>query len=56
MVMDRDGEKKALQVQLVRCRELASEYTDGVTARNLIELAGELERKLRQIEANQGSP
>jgi hypothetical protein len=50
--MDSDQEKQALQAKLDACRKLASEYTDGVTARNLVELASELEQKLRQIDAN----
>jgi hypothetical protein len=48
--MDKDREKQELQERLVRCHRLANEYTDGVTARNLRELAAELEQKIRAID------
>ena len=50
MDMNRDREKQAVQEKLERCRNLAREYTYGVTARNLKGLVEELEQKLHQIE------
>ena len=44
--MDAEREKQALQEKLVRCRVLLSDFPEGVTARNLNELADELEQKI----------
>jgi hypothetical protein len=48
--MDAEREKQALQEKLVRCRILLSEFLEGVTAKNLNDLAGELEQKIRALE------
>jgi hypothetical protein len=48
--MDRDREKQAIRERIARVRKLASEFLDAVTAKNLSDLADELERKLRQLE------
>ena len=48
--MDAEREKQALQEQLVRCRILLSEFPEGVTAKNLKDLADELEQKIRAPE------
>jgi hypothetical protein len=48
--MDAEREKQALQEKLVRCRILLSEFPEGVTAKNLNDLAGELEQKIRALE------
>jgi hypothetical protein len=44
--VDAEREKQALQEKLVRCRILLSEFPEGVTAKNLNDLADELERKI----------
>jgi Ribonuclease G/E len=48
--MDRDREKQAIREKLTRYRQLASEFPDGITAKNLSDLTDELEQKLRQLE------
>ena len=48
--MDAEREKQALQEQLVRCRILLSEFPEGVTAKNLNDLADELEQKIHSFE------
>jgi hypothetical protein len=48
--MDAGREKQALQEQLVRCRILLSEFPEGVTAKNLNDLADELEQKIHPFE------
>jgi hypothetical protein len=52
--MDDDREKAELEVQLVMCRRLADEFTDGITAENLCELAEELEQRIRQLKNAHG--
>ena len=47
--MDAEREKQALQEKLLRCRILLSEFPEGVTAKNLNDLAAELERKIRAL-------
>jgi len=48
--LDAEREKQALQEQLVRCRILLGEFSEGVTAKNLNDLADELEKKLCALE------
>jgi len=48
--MDAEREKQALQEKLVRCRILLSEFPEGVTAKNLNDLADELERKILALD------
>jgi hypothetical protein len=48
--MDRDREKQAIRERIARVRKLASDFLDGVTAKNLSDLIEELEQKLRQLE------
>jgi hypothetical protein len=48
--MDAEREKQAVQEKLVRCRRLLSEFPEGVTAKNLNDLAAELEQKIRALE------
>jgi hypothetical protein len=48
--MDAEREKQALQEKLVRCRILLSQFSEGVTAKNLNELADELDQKIRALE------
>jgi hypothetical protein len=47
--LDAEREKQALQEQLVRCRILLNQFADGVTAKNLNDLADELEQKIRAL-------
>jgi hypothetical protein len=42
-------EKQELERQLARCRRLAAEFPDGITAMNLKALTEELEQKLLQV-------
>ena len=48
--MERDREKVAIEAQLARCRELAEQYPDGITAMNLRVLTEELEQKVRALD------
>jgi len=48
--MDAEREKQAVQEKLVKCRRLLSEFPEGVTAKNLNDLAAELEQKIRALE------
>ena len=48
--MDAEREKQALQEQLVRCCILLSQFPEGVTVKNLNDLAAELEQKIRALE------
>jgi hypothetical protein len=50
MKMDAAREKQDLQEKLVRCRILLSEFSEGVTAKNLKELAEELEQQIRALD------
>jgi hypothetical protein len=53
--MDKEREKQALNAQLERCRRLSAEFTDGVTVKNLCELADELEQQLPTLETARAS-
>jgi hypothetical protein len=48
--MDPVQEKQALQEKLARCRRIARSLDDDVTVRNLLDLAGELEHKIRMLD------
>lgn len=48
--MDAAREKQDLQEKLVRCRILLSEFPEGVTAKNLKELAEQLEQQIRALD------
>jgi hypothetical protein len=48
--MDNRYEKQELETQLARCRDLAEQFRDGLTAKHLRELEQELEQKLRSKE------
>ena len=50
MKMDRDQEKQELQAKLARCNRLAREFHDGITNRNLRDLAAELEQQIRDLD------
>jgi hypothetical protein len=45
-LMDAEREKQALQEQLVKCRILLSQFSEGVMAENLNDLVDELEQKI----------
>jgi hypothetical protein len=47
--MEAEREKQAFHEQLVRCRILLREFPEGVTAKNLKDLADELEEKIRVL-------
>jgi hypothetical protein len=49
-LMDQARKKKSLQEKLERCRELARQYPEGITAKNLKELEEEIQFDLRAIE------
>jgi hypothetical protein len=44
--MDLERKKQALQEQLVKCRILLSQFSEGATAKNLNDLVDELEQKI----------
>lgn len=48
--MDRNPEKRKIKEQIATCRRLASEFVDGVTARNLEQFAAELQERLEALE------
>ena len=48
--MDAAREKQDLQEKLVRCRILLSEFSEGGTAKNIKDLAAELEQQIRALE------
>ena len=48
--MEAEREKQAVQEKLVRCRILLNQFPEGVTAKNLNDLAAELEQKIRALE------
>ena len=50
MKMDRDHEREELQNKVAKCNRLAREFPDGITNRNLRELAAELENKIRALD------
>jgi hypothetical protein len=45
--MDHTGTKRELEAKLAQCRRLAREFHDGETAKNLQELAYELEQQIQ---------
>jgi hypothetical protein len=51
---DQKPQRPELQQRLARCRELAREYTEGVTAKNLCELAAEIEQEIRALVGGPG--
>jgi hypothetical protein len=42
--------KEALVERLAMCKKLAHEFSDGITAKHIQELAEEIEQQLRAIE------
>ena len=50
MEMDRDHERQKLQDKVAKCIRLTREFPDGITNRNLHELAAELENQIRALD------
>jgi hypothetical protein len=48
--MDRDEEKRKLEDKLAICRRLVSEFDDGVTRSNLLDLIAELEEQIGDLD------
>jgi hypothetical protein len=48
--MDEKRQRHELEERLARCHELAREFTEGMTAKNLRELAAEIELEIRALE------
>jgi hypothetical protein len=44
--MNQKLQRYELEERLVRCRKLAGEFTEGVTAKNLRELTAEIEQEI----------
>jgi hypothetical protein len=56
MRMDRDRERQELQHKVAKCYRLAQEFPDGITNKNLRDLAAELEHKIRDLDRQNPSP
>ena len=50
MKMDRDHERQELQDKVAKCYRLARDFPDGVTNKNLRDLAAELEHQIRDLD------
>ena len=50
MKMDRDREKQELRDKLAKCNRLTSEFRDGITNKNLRDLAAELEQQICDLD------
>ena len=50
MKMDRDHERQELQDKVAKCYRLAREFPDGITNKNLRDLAAELEHQIRDLD------
>jgi hypothetical protein len=51
MKMDRDQERRELQGKVAKCYRLARESPDGITNKNLRDLAAELESQIRDLDS-----
>jgi len=49
MKMDRDHERQKLQDKVAECIRLAGEFPDGITNKNLRDLAAELEDQICEL-------
>jgi len=56
MKMDWDREKQELQVKIARCNRLACEFPDGITNKNLRDLAAELEQQVQDLDRHLRAP
>ena len=52
MKMDRDHERRELQNKVAKCCMLAREFPDGITNKNLRDLAAELESQIRDLDSS----
>ena len=50
MKMDRDHERQELRDKVAKCHRLAREFPDGITNKNLCDLAAELEHQIRDLD------
>jgi hypothetical protein len=46
----RQQRRRELEQRLARCRQLAREYTEGMTAKNLRDLAAEIQQEIRGLD------
>ena len=51
MKMDRDHLRRELQDKVAKCYMLAREFPDGITNKNLRDLAAELESQIRDLDS-----
>jgi F0F1-type ATP synthase assembly protein I len=47
---DQERQRRELEERLARRRKLAREHTEGMTAKNLRELAAEIEQEIRSLD------
>ena len=52
MEMDRDHQRQKLQDKVAKCIRLAREFPDGITNKNLRDLAAELESQIRDLDSS----
>ena len=52
MKMERDHERQELQHKVAKCYRLALEFPDGITNKNLRDLAAELENQIRDLDSS----
>jgi hypothetical protein len=50
LIMNREEEKRAIQIKLDRCQRLSKEYPDGPTAHHIREMEIELREQLNALE------
>ena len=50
LIMNREEEKRAIQIKLDRCRRLSKEYPDAPTAHHIREMEIELREQLNALE------
>ena len=50
MKMDRHHERQELEDKVAKCYRLAREFPDGITNKNLRDLAAELEHQIRALD------
>jgi len=48
--------RNRIEGKIVRCNRLAREFPDGITKKNLRDLAAELEQQVRDLDHNPGAP
>ena len=50
MIMDQDHARQELQDKVAKCHRLARAFPDGITNKNLRDLAAELEHQIRDLD------